>query len=401
MRDYPLDSKFVKKLDRDVMEFIHGDPEGQNEERFNELALREFALQYNSSKPYRDYCKRKNLSPETVNRWDEIPAVSSFAFKRILSDSFPVDEAEELYYRSGVVELEHKRGPIFPNKNTVTLTAAINSLLAKTFLFPDVERIKMLLMVPSPVMAPGMVMASGLKCLMQRFGIPDSRFLISFRGLELKALVRDLRHAERSQQPLTLIGATLVIDYFLDACKKEGIRFDLPEGSRIGDSGGYMGRYAKCTKEEFFRKCKEILGVEEDFCINALWICESSTVYFDNVLKNSFSGLTKERSKEIPRWAKVVAVDPRDFKRLPKGKVGLLRLYDLANRAMSFSVLTDKMGFETENGFEVIGKWDKNFGMADIDYSPPHPGGRAATKVMDFFMRRKLSGIGKIYSRLQ
>ncbi len=401
MSDYPLDSKFVKRLDEDILEFIHKDPSDQNEQRFNELALMEFELLYRASEPYRDYCKRKNLTPETITGWEEIPAVASFAFKKILFSSSSVPDAEEFYYASGVVELERKRCPIFPDKATAELTAAVNGLLSKTFLFPDVELMRMLLMVPPPVMAPGMVMASGLKRLMQLFGTPDSRFLISFRGLELKALVNALRRSEKSRQPIALIGATLVIDYFLDACKKEGIRFDLPQGSRICDSGGYMGRYTKRTKEEFLRKCKEILGVEEDFCINALWICESSTIYFDNVLKNSFSGLTKERSKEIPCWAKVVAVDPSDFKRLPKGKTGLLRLYDLTNRAMAFSVQTDNLGFETENGFEVIGKWDKNFGMADIDHSPPHPGGKAVTDIMDFFMRRKLSKLGEIYSHLK
>ncbi len=391
MDKHSFDAKFVKRLDRDVMEFVHGGLESQSEERFHELALREFELLYRAGTPYRDYCKRKNLSPGNINRWEEIPAVASFS----------MHAAGGLSSASGVVELERKRGPVFPDKGTVVLSSTVNNLLAKTFLFPDIERIKMLLAVPIPLMAPGMVMASGLKRLSRRFGTPESRFLISFRGLELKALVRGLRHAEKSRQPVSLIGATFLIDYFLDACEKEGIRFVLPEGSRIGDSGGYMGRYTKCTKEEYFGKCGKIFGVEEHFCVNALWLCESSTVYFDNVLRNSLSGLVKERCKETPPWTRVIAVDPRDFKRLPKGKPGLLRLYDLTNRAMAFPVQTDKMGFETEGGFEVVGKWDKHIGAAGIDRSPQHPGGRAATKVMDFFMRRKLSKLGGIYSLLK
>lgn len=162
-----------------------------------------------------------------------------------------------------------------------------------------------------------------------------------------------------------------------------------------------MGRYAGCSKEEYFGKCRNVLGLEEDFCINVLWICESSTIYFDNVLKNSFSGLKKERYKEIPPWTRTIAVDTREFKRLPKGEVGLLRHYDLTNRLMAFAVQTDNLGFETEDGFEIIGKWNKNMGKIDIDHSVCHPGGRVATKIIDYVMRRKLSKIGKIYARLE
>lgn len=397
MGNYSLDSGFVKRLDEDVMDFIHGDAASQNEKRFNELALREFELLYCVSKPYRDYCKWKNLSPETIDRWEQIPAVASFSYKKILFDLPSVSDVEKFYYASGVVELQQKRGPIFPDKDTAALTSAANDLLAKRFLFPDVEKMKMLFMIPSPAMAPGMVMASGSKQLSRHFGTPDSRFLISFRGLELEALVSALRQAEGRQEPIALIGATFVIDYFLDACAREGIRFDLPEGSRVVDSGGFMGRYTGSTKEEFFGKCVNILGVAESHSINALWLCESNTVYFDNVLKNVHLGLVRERCKEVPPWAKVIAVDTMNFMRLPKGKTGLLRLYDLSNRAMAFSVQTDKMGFETEDGFEVVGIWNKNIDAADIDHSPRHPGGKAVTKVMDFFMRRKLSKIGKIF----
>ncbi len=391
MNNCSFAAKSTKGIDSNIVEFICKAHEDQSDERFNELALREFEFLYRASTPYRDSCKRNNFSPGTINRWEEIPAVASFS----------MHDAGGLSSASGVVELERKRGPVFPDKDTVVLSSTVNNLLAKTFLFPDIERIKMLLAVPVPLMAPGMVMASGLKRLAQRFGTPESRFLISFRGLDLEALAGALRRAEKLREPLALLGATFVIDYFLDACEKEGIRFDLPEGSRIVDSGGYMGRYVKCTKEEYFRKCKRILGVEENHCVNALWICESSTVYFDNVLRNSLSGLVKERCKEMPPWTRVIAVDPRDFKRAPKGKPGLLRLYDLTNRAMAFAVQTDKIGFETEDGFEVAGKWNKSIGTADIDRSPQHPGGGTVTKLMDFFMRRKFSKLGGICSRLK
>lgn len=384
MSDYSIRSDFVKKLDKDIFEFVNKGFESSNEELFNQLALREFELLYNTAETYRKYCKRKNISPETITRWDEIPAVSSFALKKLVSN-------DKEY--NGVIELAKKRCPIYPDDGAVELISSTNALMAKRFLFPDIERIKMLFLSPPPEMAQGMVMASGLKELERRFGSADSEFIISFSGLKLKRLLRALKLAEKIQQPVALMGASMVIDYFLDACKKEGIRFKLPKGSRVCESGGYMGRYTKCPKDEFIKKCSEILGIGEDFCLNAFWVCESSTVYFDNALKNLFSGIKEERYKEVPPWSRVMVVDAHNFQRLPKGELGLIRHCDITNRAFSFAVQTDKTGYETENGFDVAGKLDKD--------TPSHPGGRFVTKVMDYFMNRRFSRVGAIYSGLE
>jgi hypothetical protein len=198
-----------------------------------------------------------------------------------------------------------------------------------------------------------------------------------------------------------LLGATSGLDYFFNACRKEGIAFHLPDGSRVCESGGYAGRYVKCSEDEFLEKCKEILGIEKGFCVNAFWICESSTVYFDAALKNTLSGEKKSRHKKIPPWCRVAVVDPRDLKRLPRGETGLLRHFDLTNRSMAFAVQTDKVGFELEDGFEVLGKWNKRIGAAEIDRSTLHPGGRVAAQMMEYFMKWRFSGVGRIYSCLR
>lgn len=394
-------SALVKRYDEDVIEFVNRGIGAAGETQFNGLALRAFELQYRSDEAYRQYCTRINASPETINRWDKIPAVASFAFRKALGAAFPVPKAEEVYFASGVAELRRKRGPFFPDPDVRRLTAVANGLVEKTYVFPDIDTIKMVFMAPTPVMAPGMVMASGLERTRQRFGTEDSRFLISFRGLDLRGLISTLRKAEKNRQPLALLGATWGFDYFFDSCKREGIRFRLPKGSRIVDSGGYVGRYTKCTKEEFFGKCGRILGIDEGFCINALWLCENSTVYFDSVMKNSLSGVERERYKVSPPWSRAIVVDPRNFRRLPKGKVGLLRHYDLTNRAMAIAVQTGNLGYETEDGFEVVGKWNRNMNSPDVERLPGHPGGKIVSSVMDAFLGWKFSKIGKIYSSLK
>lgn len=401
MADYSINSDSVRRLDRDILEFVNCGLENNDEERFNQLALREFEFQYHTIEPYREHCRRNNISPGTITSWEEIPAVSSFAFKKLLYISFPPQKAEEIYLTSRIVELPRKRGKIYPDKGAKEMMNTANSLLTKAFLFPDVEKMKIFLMVPSPKMAPLMDKAIGLEKVRLKFGTPDSRFLISPLGLDIKTLLSGLRESEKAREPLALISVTGALIHFFNACEKEGIKFSLPQGSRICDVERRRGQFGECSKEEYFRKCRDIMGVEENFCINVLWICESSTIYFDNVLKNYLSGIKKRRCKENPPWTKTIVVDTREFKRLPKGEVGLLRHYDLTNRNLGFAVQTANLGFETEDGFDVMGIWNKKMGEIGIDRSVGHPGGKIVTQMLVYLMRRRLSKIGKIYSRLK
>jgi len=399
--DYSLESKFVIKLDEDILDFLRGGLDTIREERFNELALQEFELQYHTVSPYRAYCKKKGVSPKSATNWEEIPAVPSLAFKKFVLASFPVEKAEHAYFTSGTSDPAIK-GKIFRDIGAVRLIKEANGLLTRSYLFPDVEEMKILLMTPSPKMVPKMGMAIGLEEVRKRFGTPDSRYLISPLGLNVKDLLAGLRESESNGEAIALIGATLGFIYFFKACEKDGVSFKLPAGSRICDGGGYLGQFGECTKNEYFRKCEKVLGVKEHFCVNVLGMGESSTNYFDNVLRNSIARKEAPRCKEVPPWTRTIVVDTKDFKRVPMGEIGLLRHYDLTNRAMVFAVQTDNLGFETEYGFEIIGRWNKELGAVGIDYSATgHPGGKMVAQMTDFLMRRSLSGIGKIYSRMK
>jgi hypothetical protein len=129
---------------------------------------------------------------------------------------------------------------------------------------------------------------------------------------------------------------------------------------------------------------------------------ESSTNYFDNVLRNSITtGKNLPRNKEIPPWTRTVVVDTKEFNGVPQGEIGLLRHYDLVNRAMVFAVQTDNLGYRTDEGFEIIGRWDKQRGAVGVDPDARgHPGGKIVTQLTDLLMRRGLSSIGKTYARL-
>ena len=399
MPDYFLESDFVKHLDHDILDFIHKGINNHDEEGFNEMALREFELQYHTIKPYREYCQKKGVSPESASRWDQIPAVPSLAFKKFILTSFPIDRAEHAYFTSGTTDPSMK-GKIYRDKGAVELINAANGLLTKEYVFPDVNKMKILLMTPSPEMAPNIGMTVGLERVRIQFSTLEGSYLISKRGLDVELLLKSLIEAERSGNPLALIGSTSGFIYFLKACEKEGLSFDLPKGSRICDGGGYMGQFGECPREEYLEKCQRILGVEEHFCINVLGMGEISTNFFDNVLKDYLNGNKGQRYKVIPPWTRTEVVDINNFQKLPKGETGLLKHYDLVNRAMVMAVQTDNLGYEIDEGFEIIGRWKKKPGKFEAEEIKNIHGSKIMTQMVHLLLKKNLKKIKNIYNNI-
>ena len=398
-RTYALDSDFVKQLDRDVLGFVGKGMGNDDEARFTELARREFELQYHTVDAYREFCDRKGLSPESMERWEQIPAVPSLAFKNFIVASFPVAVAEHAYFTSGTTDPARK-GKIYRDPAAVDLINSANGLLTRRYIFPDRERMKILLMTPSPKMAPGMGMAIGLERVRTEFGTPESTYLITPLGLDVELLMSSLLEAEQTGEPLALIGSSSGFIYFFKACEAEGISFTLPPGSRVCDGGGYLGQFGECSREEYFEKCRAILGVEEPYCINVLGMGEISTNFFDNVLHNHLNGRQGTRYKVIPPWTRTQVVDINTLEPVPAGEVGLLKHYDLVNRSMVQAVQTDNLGYAVDEGFEIVGRWKKKAGSLDAEEIKGGHGGKIVTQLVNFLLRRNLKKIGSVYRKM-
>jgi len=397
--DYSLESDYVKELDRDILEYVNRGLDNCDDDGFNSLALREFELQYHTVAPYRRFCQDKGIEPRKIGRWEQIPAVPSMAFKKFVMTSFPAEKAEQRYFTSGTTDPMNK-GKIMRDSGGVELINAANGLLTREYLFPDVERMKMLLMVPSPKMAPGMGMAVGLDVVRRMFGTADSAYLIGRTGLNLELLLASVIEAEKSGVPLVIVGSTAGFVYFLKACERDGIRFRLPAGSRLCDGGGYLDQFGECSREEFYRKSLDILGVEEHHCVNVLGMGEISTNFFDNVLRDHLRGNPLRRFKVVPPWTRTQVVDVETFEPVEQGSPGLLRHFDLINRSMVVAVQTDNVGFAVEDGFEIIGRWKKTSHELETEAITQSHGGRFMTQLIEFLLKRSLKKVGRTYGKI-
>ncbi len=364
--------------------------------RFNALALEVFAYQYERNAAYRAFCQRRGATLANVRRWPAVPAVPAAAFKELPIACFPVERAAVVYRSSGTMGQKRSQHYL----PSLELYEASLKPAFKAFVLPDVSNIRMLALAPPPRLMPQSSLIHMLEVALRTWGAPGSAYCLDEAGLQHKAVVAALREAERSGEPIALLGAAFAFVHLLDYCREQGLRFALPPGSRIMDTGGYKGRSREAPKQELYALYGSVLGVPLHHVVNEYGMTELGSQFYDTVLRDAQSITTKTqrtqrvqklsppprsspveeevtgdrvRYKQGPPWARAVVVDPETLEptgpssSLPAAPsphrgggrregVGLLRIYDLANLGSAMAIQTDDLGVYAGEGFEILGR---------------------------------------------
>lgn len=351
-----------RRLTEDVLKFIDaGVDHDIPEQVFNDFSLRMFALHYVANPIFREFCDIKKVRPGDITCWQDVPLVYNDVFKTHLVASFPLEQSVMACLTGGTTSLT-QRGRIFRDEDGKRLVFAANKTMTGSYLFPDFEegrRCRILILAPSPEMAPSMGMAIGMDQTRRHFGTPDSIFLLGKSGILINDLLRALRESEARGVPIALIGATSAYIYFFQSCRKRKMKFRLPAGSRICDGGGYRNRFGVYTRDDYYAMVEEVLGIPDTHCVNVLGEAETATNLFDDALRRHVKGLPRRtRTRPVPPWSRVLAMSIDDLTPLPDGEVGLLAHWDLANVPTVLAVITDNLGYTTDSGrgCEMVGR---------------------------------------------
>jgi hypothetical protein len=351
-----------RRITEEVLQAIEAGVDGElSDAEFERQSLRLFALQYEHNAIFREFCDAKKVRVGDVRRWQDVPMVYNDMFKTHLVSSFPVEQAVMGCLTGGTTSLT-QRGRIFRDEDGKRLVFGANRMMTGAYLFPDFEagrRCRILILAPSPELAPSMGMAIGMDQTRRAFGTENSLFLLGKSGIDIDGLLLALREAEASGVPVALIGATAAYVYFFQACRRKKMSFKLPPGSRICDGGGYRGRFGVVTRDDYYAMVEEILGIPGTHCVNVLGEAETATNLFDDSLRRHVKGLPpRKRTRPVPPWSRVLAMDIDTLQPLPDGKVGLLAHWDLANVPTVLAVITDNLGYTTDDGrgCEMVGR---------------------------------------------
>jgi len=323
--------------------------------QFNEFARANFSVQFSKNEPYRKFCEKRGIRPENIETYRDIPAVPTDVFKHVL---LTISDAPIRVFRTSGTTLgargEHRFG---------TLDVYQKALVGpfRRFCVPDVDRLRMLVVAPSGRDLPESSLSYMLDELVERFGDAESGYFVlpgEDGQLEMRfdALRLALDKAQADGVKTMLLGTSFGFIEFFDSCADS---WQLAQGSRIMETGGFKGKTREVTRDELYQIFEARLGISKRNGVSEYSMTElSSQAYSDNFFQDHSGGKSRDNVLQTPPWVRVELVEPLSFAPIEiPGTPGLIRWYDLANTESVVAVQTSDLGVLVEGGgFRLLGR---------------------------------------------
>jgi hypothetical protein len=323
------------------------------DEEFDTWARAVFAHQFAHNTPYRQFCERRGVSPETVSHWPEIPAVPADAFKAAALVCGDLAGAAAVFRTSGTTAGAERRGTHYL-PDLALYDAALRAGF-RAHLLPEGGPMRMLSLIPHPDELPDSSLSHMAGAVVADFGVEGSGWYVSPEaGIDYERLAVALRDAEADEVPVCILGTTLALVDWLDALHQAGTRVRLPAGSRLMDTGGSKGRARQVTREELYGAVYASLGIPLEWCVNEYGMTEMSSQFYDGIAGSA--PLPPDRLHAGPPWVRTQATDPETLRPLPHDEVGVLRHLDLANLNSVMAIQTADLGVTSPEGFRLLGR---------------------------------------------
>jgi hypothetical protein len=315
---------------------------------FERWALRIFRHQFERVPAYRGFCERRGITPATIARWDDVPAVPSRAFRTTELSSGP---AEATFRTSGTTG-----GPDARGCHAVPHLDLYRASALPTFerhLLPDEARLPFLVLLPPPELRPDSSLVHMCAWTAERFGT-GVEWLAGAAGLDVERAIARLAELAARGDAVLLAGPTAGFVRLFAG----GATFRLGPGSRLMDTGGAKGLDRPLSRAGFLRACWTHLGIPTYYCINEYGMTELCSQRYDSALRDRFDGRSlASRRLVAPSWLRTRVLDPDTLAPVAPGEVGLLCHHDLANAGSVAVVLTEDLGrLVGDDGIEVVGR---------------------------------------------
>jgi hypothetical protein len=330
------------------------------EGEFNQLAIGLFALQFAHIEPYRRFCQARRSTPDKITHWTDIPPVPTAAFKDFDLTSLPAAEQKTVFHSSGTTDQRPSRH--FHNAASLALYEASLLPWFKAHLRPEAEAFGFVGLTPSPALAPHSSLVHMLETLRRELTSRDFRFTgtIDATGawtLDTDATLGALRKSMAAKQPLALLGTAFSFVHLLDHLAALPLRFALPKGSCMMETGGYKGRSRKLPKSELHALITRYLGIPPSHIVCEYGMSELSSQAYDWRVREAEEGTRNEvRVFRFPPWARARVVSPETGREITDGETGLIQVCDLANVRSVMMIQTEDLAARRGDGFELLGR---------------------------------------------
>lgn len=301
------------------------------DDKFNDLALKIFHLQYTHCEVYRRWIDLNGIAAAEIDKFSDIPYLPVSFFKTHEVRSVPKTENETIFYSSSTSNTGQSR-------HFVKHTDWYESVFLKAFelFYGRPEEFRFLALLPSYLDRSG----SSLVYMMNRL-ISEGATGSGFFNKNLMELEQVLH--EPCREKTILFGVTYAL---LDlAALKAG---KLPEDIIVMDTGGMKGQRQEMIRAEIHNVLCRAFGVNQIH----------SEYGMTELMSQAYS--QGEGIYHCPPWMRVSILDATDpGQSLPSGKTGRVCVTDLANIYSCSFIATDDLGKVLPDGaFELAGRLD-------------------------------------------
>lgn len=339
-------------------------------ENFEPLALRLFAYQYAHNQPYRMFCEGRKATPDSVTRWEEIPPAPAAAFKRfaltcVSPELCTPEHGGRTFHSSGTTGSETSKHYMDAHALRLYEWSAEESY--SHFVDADGYAGSLLALMPEAGDAPHSSLSYMLAVFTNGYGGKNlwgegwtERFAGGWSERFARAYAQDRRDDEWDETvPNVLFGTAFAWVQLLDYLAEQRIRFRLPAGTRIIETGGFKGRSREVERDELYRLFTDRLGVPATHCLAEYGMSEMASQFYDSTLRDHVTGVVREpRKVSLPHLLRTRVIDPVTGQEAERGQPGVLAHYDLANLNSCLAIQTEDWGYAHPDGdgFVLLGR---------------------------------------------
>jgi hypothetical protein len=196
-----------------------------------------------------------------------------------------------------------------------------------------------------------------LSWCIEEFGTETVLCAASRDGVDTAAAVDFLHDNQLRQSPVCILGTTAASAKLFESIDRRREPLRLPTGSRLMDTGGAKGQQIPLTPAEVVARAQSCLGIDPNLVINEYGMTEMCSQLYDATPFNSaFAAYPGYRVKLPPPWLRPTILDPVTLKPMPKGQVGLIGFFDLANVGSISALVTEDLGFIEDGAVAILGR---------------------------------------------
>ncbi len=321
------------------------------QETFEELALAAFAFQFERIAPYRRLCEGRGTTPASVSDWRQVPMVPAAAFKTLELAAAP---AVEVFRSSGTTSGGIEEARSVHHHSYPDLYQQVIDASFPRFCLPHLSagaRLPILSLIPTLTQLPDSSLSFMVDHVISRHGSPESATTFGNRGVEVAKARSWAGARQREGRPVLVLATAFALVQWLDGLDRLDLRFRLPPGTVLFETGGFKGKTGEVSREDLLRRTGERLGVPAGQVVREYGMTELTSQCYTRALYGEDPDLFV-----APSWVRVRILDPETLAEAPAGTPGLIAIFDLANLSSAVHLLTEDLGVRDGMGFRLLGR---------------------------------------------